>query len=97
MEDREMQRIDCDIVEEEIPPTPEHIAMSAQEIKDIDINDTSSDEEKEDYHVSSKDTTKASEEALRKNKPRPMLVYRGNNTRSQTLIYKRKANGKIHQ
>nr|XP_045090040.1 uncharacterized protein LOC123497526 [Aegilops tauschii subsp. strangulata] len=49
---------------EEIPPTPEHIGTSAQEIHDIDINDTSSDEEKEDYHVSIKDTTKASEEAL---------------------------------
>ena len=64
MEDSEMQRIHCDIIQEEIPPTPEHIGTSAQEIKVIDINDTSSDEEKEDYHVSSKDTTKASEEAL---------------------------------
>ena len=64
MEDSEMQRIHCDIIQEEIPPTPEHIGTSAQEIKFIDINDTSSDEEKEDYHVSSKDTTKASEEAL---------------------------------
>ena len=64
MEDSEMQRIHCDIIQEEIPPTPEHIGTSAQEIKVTDINDTSSDEEKEDYHVSSKDTTKASEEAL---------------------------------
>ena len=64
MEDSEMQRIHCDIIQQEIPPTPEHIGTSAQEIKVIDINDTSSDEEKEDYHVSSKDTTKVSEEAL---------------------------------
>jgi hypothetical protein len=66
MEDREMQRIHCDIEEQEIPQTPEHIGTSAQELKVIEINDTSSDEEKEDYHVSSKDTTKVSEEALTK-------------------------------
>ena len=45
MEDSEMQRIHCDIIQEEIPPTPEHIGTSAQEIKVIDINDTNSDEE----------------------------------------------------
>nr|XP_020195162.1 uncharacterized protein LOC109780992 [Aegilops tauschii subsp. strangulata] len=64
MKDSKMQRIHCDIIQEEIPPTPEHIGTSAQEIQVIGINDTSSDEEKQDYHVSSKDTTKASEEAL---------------------------------
>ena len=63
MEDNEMERIHCDIIQQEIPPTPEQIGTSTQEIKVIDINDTSSDEEKEDYHVSSKDTTKVSEEA----------------------------------
>ena len=97
MEDSEMERIHCDIIQQEIPPTPEHIGTSAQEIKVIDINDTSSDEEKEDYHVSSEDTTKVSEEALTKEHAIQMLVYRGNNTRSQTLIYKRKTNGKIHR
>ena len=48
MEDSEMQRIHCDIIQEEIPPTPEHIGTSAQEIQVIDIKDTSSDEEKQD-------------------------------------------------
>ena len=66
MEDNEMERIHCEIIQQEIPPTPEHIGTSAQEIKVIDINDTSSDEEKEDYHLSGKDTTKVSEEALTK-------------------------------
>jgi hypothetical protein len=64
MEDSEMQRIQCDIVEEEIPPTPEHTGTSAQDLQVIEINDTTSDEDKEDYHASSKDTTKVSEEAL---------------------------------
>ena len=38
MEDREMQRIHCDIIQEEIPPTPEHIGTSTQEIKLIGLS-----------------------------------------------------------
>ena len=64
MEDNEMERIHCDIIQQEIPPTPEQIGTSTQEIKVININDTSSDEEKKHYHVNGKDTTKVSEEAL---------------------------------
>lgn len=57
IEDREMQRIDCDILEQDFPQTPEPIGISTQQAEVIEIHDTSSDEEKEGYHVSSKDVT----------------------------------------